>query len=244
MQAPAVILVRPQMGENIGAVARAMSNFGLSELRLVRPRDGWPNKKAAEMAAGAADIIDGVRVFSEFSDALADLQFAYATTVRPRGMHKPVMEPAEAMAQERIQRNKGLRTALVFGPERTGLENEEVALCDCIITIPTSPTNTSLNVAQASVVVGYEWWRAQAGAIAPQERQEVAPREEFMGLLGQLEEYLDEVNYYRVADKKTIMWQNVQTMLMRGQWSSQEVRSMRGLLRAIWEKRKRGEDAA
>lgn len=238
MQAPVVILVRPQLGENIGAVARAMSNFGLRELRLVSPRDGWPNKKAAEMAAGAAPIIEGVCVFKTFAEALADVQHSYATTARPRDMEKRVLEPPGAMEQLMQQRVLGWRCALVFGPERTGLENEEVALCNTLITIPTAPENSSLNLAQASVIIGYEWWQAQGGAVEKRDLPEPAPHEEMMGLLGQLEAYLDAVDYYRVADKKPVMWQNVQTMMLRGQWSSQEVRSMRGLLRAIWEKRR------
>ncbi|NBO19271.1 MAG: RNA methyltransferase [Proteobacteria bacterium] len=238
MSAPVVILVRPQLGENIGAVARAMSNFGLSELRLVSPRDGWPNKKAAEMAAGAAHIIEGVNVFKTFADSLAGIQHSYATTARPRDMEKTVLEPPAAMAQLVQQRADGWASALVFGPERTGLENDEVSLCDTLITIPTSPQNSSLNLAQASVIVGYEWWKAQGGTVDARQLPPPAPREEMMGLLGQLEEYLDTVDYYRVADKKPVMWQNVQTMMLRGQWSSQEVRSMRGLLRAIWEKRR------
>jgi len=242
MVSPVVILVRPQMGENIGAVARAMSNFGLPELRLVAPRDGWPNKKAAEMAAGATHIIDGVKVFERFTEALLDVQHVYATTARSRDMEKLVLEPAEAMVQLCEQQESGWRTALVFGPERTGLENEEVALCNTLITIPTSPDNSSLNLAQSCVILGYEWWRRQGMASAERALPEVAAREDWDGLFKQLEVYLDEVNYYRVAGKKTIMWHNVQTMLLRAQWSGQEVRSMRGMLRSIWERRKLNSD--
>lgn len=244
MTAPAVILVRPQMGENIGAVARAMTNFGLSELRLVKPRDGWPNRKAMEMAAGAAHIIEGVKVFETFAEASADLQHLYATTARLRYMEKQVKEPSDAMQALTEQQAGGWRCALVFGPERTGLENDEVAACDTLITIPTSPENSSLNLAQACVIVGYEWWRRQGGAVAQQALPEVAPKEDWQGLFGQLEAYLDEVDYYRVAAKKPIMWQNVQTMLLRAQWSVQEVRSMRGMLRAIWEQRRKRDGSA
>jgi tRNA/rRNA methyltransferase len=230
------------MGENIGAVARAMSNFGLTELRLVAPRDGWPNRKAAEMAAGAVHIIEAVKVFDTFAEAVSDVQHVFATTARPRDMEKLVLEPAEAMAQLTEQQLGGWHTALVFGPERTGLENEEVAACNTLITIPTAPENSSLNLAQASVVIGYEWWRRQGTQSPARELPEVAAREDWNGLFSQLEGYLDAVNYYRVADKKTIMWHNVQTMFLRAAWSGQEVRSMRGMLRSIWEKRKLNAD--
>lgn len=239
---PVVILVRPQMGENIGAVARAMSNFGLSELRLVAPRDGWPNRRAMEMAAGAAPIIEAAKVFVTFDEALADVQHVYATTARPRDMEKLVLEPAEAMAKLTEQQQGGYACALLFGPERTGLENEEVAGCDTLITIPTAPENSSLNLAQACVIIGYEWWRRQGQASPAKMLPEAAPREDWQGLFSQLERYLDEVNYYRVADKKPIMWHNVMTMLLRAQWSGQEIRSLRGMLRAIWERRERNRD--
>ncbi len=238
MAAPVVVLVRPQMGENIGAVARAMTNFGLSELRLVAPRDGWPNRKAMEMAAGATHIIQGVKVFETFAAALADVQHVYATTARPRDMEKLVLEPAEAMIQLCEQQAGGWKTALVFGPERTGLENEETAACNTLITIPTAPENSSLNLAQACVIIGYEWWRRQGHPTPSRQLPEVAPREDWNGLLTQLESYLDAVDYYRVAAKKMIMWHNVQTMMLRAQWSAQEVRSMRGIMRALWEKRR------
>lgn len=239
---PVVVLVRPQMGENIGAVARAMSNFGLGELRLVAPRDGWPNRKAAEMAAGAAHIIEGVQVFDSFAAALFDVKHVYATTARPRDMEKLVLEPHAAMAQAHAQTQGGWKVAFVFGPERTGLENEEVAACDTLITIPTAPENSSLNLGQASVIIGYEWWRGSRRESLQRELPEVAPREDWQGLFTQLEGYLDEVNYYRVADKKPTMWNNVMTMMLRAQWSAQELRSFRGMLRAIWERRERNRD--
>ena len=153
-----------------------------------------------------------------------------------------MQEPAEAMASLVEQQQSGWKCALVFGPERTGLENEEVAMCNTLITIPTSPENSSLNLAQASVIIGYEWWRRQGLPTPARALSEIAAREEWQGLFNQLESYLDEVNYYRVADKKTIMWHNVMTMLLRAQWSGQEVRSMRGMLRSIWERRKLNTD--
>lgn len=275
MPAPIIILVRPQLGENIGAAARAMANFGLSELRLVAPRDGWPNKRARETSSGAESIIDSAKVFPDFSAAVADIQRAYATTARPRDMEKRVVTPDIAV-REMGQLLKGcgdvekwrgaenkespspplstsphLKIALVFGPERTGLENEEIGWCDTLITIPTSPEHSSLNLAQSLVVVGYEWWKHAGAAPDPsavpgndilRPLPEVAPKVDWQGLFEQLESYLDETNYYRVEDKKPLMWQNLKNMLLRGQWSAQEIRSFRGMLRAIWERRVKNRD--
>jgi len=234
---PVVILVRPQMGENIGAVARAMSNFGLSELRLAAPRDGWPNPKASEMAAGAEYIIDAAKVYPDFTAATHDIQLAYATTARERDMEKRVVEPAEAMTEIKSQTASGRKVALVFGPERSGLENDEIGWCDTLITIPTAVENRSLNIAQSAVILGYEWLCQQDGDTIARELPEIAPREEWQGLFSQLESYLDAADYFRVAHKKPVMWQNLQNMLLRSGFSSQEVRTFRGMLRALWERR-------
>ena len=248
---PIIILVRPQMGENIGAVARAMSNFGLSELRLAAPRDGWPNPKAVEMAAGAESIIHNAKVFADFNAALADVQVAYATTARSRHMEKRVVEPDMALEEIREFLSappptsnlpppgvKAFRkAALVFGPERSGLENDEVNLCDTLITIPTAPENSSLNIAQSMVIIGYEWFRTRNESQAVmKELPDIAPRGEWQGLCDQLESYLDAADYFRVAGKKPVMWRNLQNMLLRAQWSSQEVRTFRGVLRSLWER--------
>lgn len=245
---PIILLVRPQMGENIGAVARAMSNFGLSQLRLVAPRDGWPNPKALEMAAGAESIIQSAQVFPDFKAATADIQIAYATTARRRDMEKRVVSAHEAMQEiKAICRSSGdpvigssPKVALVFGPERSGLENEEVIWCDTLITIPTAPENASLNIAQSVVILGYEWW-TQAGSDASPHAQSqttspIAPRAEWQGLFEHLEKYLDAAEYFRVAHKKPIMWQNLQNMLLRAKLTSQEVRTLRGMFRSLWER--------
>lgn len=245
--APIVILIRPQMGENIGAVARAMSNFGLEELRIVAPRDGWPNQKANEMAAGAESIISGAKIYDNFANSMADIHTAYATTARPRDMNKRVVSPQQAMQEivaltlpspEERGRNK---IALVFGPERTGLENEEITLCDNIITIPTSEQNRSLNLAQSSVIIGYEWLKANSELkvqSADNFFHSPAPMADMMGLFEQLEEYLDKSEYFRTTNKKPIMWQNLKNMLIRGKWSEQEIRTFRGMLRSLWERSK------
>ncbi len=247
--APVVILVRPQLGENIGAVARAMSNFGLSELRIVVSRDGWPNGKARDMAAGAESIIEAAQIFPDFPAALHDVQLAYATSARPRDIEKPVVPPQEAMAEIGRHLAGKMRVALVFGPERSGLENEDITLCDTLIAIPTSTENRSLNIAQAAVIVGYEWWKANGDKHAASEQDNKtqyaahntgvlsppAPKEDFLGLFNQLESYLDAADYFRTADKKTLMWQNLKTMLLRAQWNPLEVRTFRGMLRSLWE---------
>jgi tRNA/rRNA methyltransferase len=245
MTSPAVILVRPQMGENIGAVARAMANFSLSELRMVAPRDGWPNSRAFEVSSGATHILEQARIFPDFASATADFHQLYATTARPRDMEKRVVTPRQA-ASEIV--DSSARIALVFGPERTGLENAEVAQCDTIITIPTDPDFFSLNLAQSVIVVGYELFcqssefriqssgKKMATELRTPNSKLLATKHDWQGLFGQLEGYLDEVNYYRVPEKKEVMWQNLQTMLMRGQWSAQELQSFRGLLRSLWER--------
>lgn len=234
---PVILLVRPQLADNIGAMARAMSNFGLEELRLVAPRGGWPNVKALEVASGAADIIEAAKVYSSFAAATADIQYAYATTARPRDMEKRVTNPATAMSEAHGHVKSGLRVAIVFGPERTGLENEEITFCDTLITIPTSARNRSLNLAQSGVILGYEWLRCKGGAAVRRDLPKPAPRGEWQGLFAQLEEYLDAADYFRVAHKKPVMWQNLQNMLLRGGYSSQEVRTFRGVLRAVWARR-------
>ena len=239
IHSPIVILVRPQMGENIGAVARAMSNFGLNELRLVAPRDGWPNPKAVEMAAGAESIIYSAQIYPDFASAMHDIAVAYATTARPRDMEKRVVEPMAAMGEIRNYTASGTIIALVFGPERSGLGNEEITLCDTIVTIPTAPENSSLNIAQSMVIMGYEWFRRGSGIRnqEPGEKETLAPMSEWLGMFGQLEAYLDSADYFRVPHKKTVMWQNLQNMLLRAHFSSQEVRTFRGMLRSLWERR-------
>ncbi len=256
MKLPIIILVRPQLGENIGAVGRAMANFGLSELRIVAPRDGWPNTKALEMASDGKSIVEAARIFPDLVSAMHDIQIAYATTARPRDMEKRVVTPEVAMAEIDAD---ATRYAFVFGPERTGLENEEIVMCDTLITIPTDPKKSSLNLGQSAVVVLYEWFTChpeRAGGESKDLRHgkvidpstsslrdsaqddKLATKKDWQGLFDQLESCLDEVNYYRTAHKKPVMWQNMKNMLLRGAWNEQEVRTFRGMLRILWEGRK------
>lgn len=233
---PVVILIRPQLGENIGAAARAMSNFGLSELRLVSPRDGWPNEKAREMAAGAAPIIESAQVFSGLSEAMHDVTHTYATTARTREVVKRIVTPEEAAA-EASALPEGAKAALLFGPERTGLLNEDLALADTLITIPTA-ANASLNLAQAVIILGYAW-HCNAAAAMPVEPRVPAGKQEVEEMFAQLEAYLDARDYFRTPEKKPLMWLNLRNIFLRAQPDSQEVRTLRGMFRSLYS---RGEE--
>jgi len=229
---PIIILVRPQMGENIGAVARAMGNFGLSELRIVAPRDGWPNAAAEAMAVGSKKIVDDAKIYADVEAAMEGIGRAYATTARPREVEKRVLLPQEAVREMNAATG---RVAMVFGPERTGLINEDLSWCDTIVTIPTAE-NASLNIAQSAVVMGYEWFRQQ-DTISPAREPEAAPVLEYEALFKKLECYLDDSEFFKVAEKKPGMWLNIKAMLMRGRFTSQEVRTLHGVIRALAEKK-------
>lgn len=240
-----MILVRPQMGENIGHAARAMANFGLRELRLVAPRDGWPNPRASDTAGKALDIIDDAALFPTLAEALADCQFVLATTSRARAMNMPVMEARAAMLEVRARIARGERCAVLFGAERTGLENEEVAQADAVVTIPVSAEYPSLNLGQAVVVLAYEWLCAGGegeafvrnhGAEIP--RPEPATRDELNGLFGQLEQELDATDFWRVPEKKDGMWRNIRAVLTRAGMSRHEVATWRGIIRSLVEGRR------
>ncbi len=251
MKKPTILLIRPQMGENIGAAARAMANFGLGELRLVAPRDGWPNPKAADTAGKALNIIDDASVHETVGDALADCQFVLATTARERAMNLPVMEVREAMLELHARASRGQKCAVMFGPERTGLENEDMALADAVVTIPVAPEYASLNVGQAVVVVAYEWfmgieelknWRieempsAEDSSIPQFVNSPIHPtatRAQLEGLLGQLEAALDDANFWRVPEKKEVMWRNIRATLVRAGLTEQEIATWRGLVKAL-----------
>ena len=237
MAAPTIILTRPQMGENIGAAARAMANFGLRELRLVAPRDGWPNPKASDTAGRALDIIDDATLHATARDAVADCQFVLATTARERAMNLPVMDVRAAAAELAHRTARGEKCAVLFGPERTGLENEEVTLANAVVTIPVSAEYASLNLGQAVVVVAYEWMMAKLAAASSVDavQEPLAARGELQGLFGQLEAALDDVNFWRVPQKKELMWRNIRAGLTRAELTTQEVATWRGVVRALRE---------
>jgi tRNA/rRNA methyltransferase len=228
---PILILVRPQLGENIGKAARAMLNFGMTELRLVAPRDGWPNPNAGPAASGADSVLAGAQVFDTVAEATADCAHLFATTVRKRGVVKPVMTPEEAVADIRAASGKA---AILFGPERTGLETDDVALARTIITVPINPEFGSLNLAQAVMVVAYEWSRGAALAQPTLvEAEPPAPQGELDGLIDQLDALLDPAGFYFPPDKVPTMKRNIRSILTKPAWNALEVRTLRGVLTAI-----------
>lgn len=234
---PVIVLVRPQLGENIGKAARAMLNFGLSELRLVAPRDGWPNPAAGPAASGADVVLEHAKVFESVAEAVADCAHVYATTVRKRGVTKPVVTP-EAAARA-IHAEQG-RSAILFGPERSGLETDDVAVARTIVTVPINPEFGSLNLAQAVILVAYEWSRHVALASPPEtELDPPAPQAELDGLIGQLDAMLDAAGYFFPPDRVPSTRRTLRTLLTKPAWTSQEVRTLRGVLSALTEKRPR-----
>lgn len=234
--APAVILVEPQLGENVGFAARAMANCGLSDLRLVRPREGWPNHRARETASGADAVIDGTRVFESTAEAVADLHRLYATTARPRDQVKPVLTPRTAAAELRSSAARGETAGILFGPERTGLENDDVARADALIVAPLNPEFRSLNLGQAVLLVAWEWW--QAGTDTPAEtlplgESRPADREELEGFFDHLFAELDASGFLRVVEKRPIMVRNLRNLFLRAQLTEKEVRALRGVVKAL-----------
>jgi tRNA/rRNA methyltransferase len=226
---PLIVLVRPQLGENIGKAARAMLNFGLTEMRLVAPRDGWPNPSAGPAAAGADAVLEQAQVFDSLADAVADCAQVYATTVRKRGMTKPVVTPEQAARE--IRANPGARAALVFGPERAGLETEEVALARTILTVPVNPEFGSLNLAQAVIVCAYEWSKAAGLQLPPGDAAlPAAPQDELEGLIGHFEALLAPKNYFWPQSRAEANRRTLRNVLTRPGWNHLEVRTLRGVL--------------
>lgn len=230
-EAPVIVLVRPQLGENIGKSARAMLNFGLVEMRLVEPRDGWPNPSAGPAASGADMVLEQAQVFSSTAEAVADCAHVYATTVRKRGVTKPVVGPDEAARE--IATAQG-RSAILFGPERSGLETEDVALARKILTVPVNPEFSSLNLAQAVILTAYEWSKLHN---LPQPTVEEllppAPQEELEGMISQLEAMLEPRNYFFPHSRAEATRLTLRTMLTKPAWNHLEVRTMRGVLSTL-----------
>ena len=235
---PIIVLVRPQLGENIGKAARAMLNFGLTEMRLVAPRDGWPNPQAGPAASGADVVLERAQVFDSVADAVADCPHVYATTVRKRGVTKPVMTP-EVAARE-IHQQPG-RSAILFGPERSGLETDDVAVARTIVTVPINPEFGSLNLAQAVILVAYEWSKGVTLAQPTDTDLPLpAPQEELDGMIGQLDAMLEGAGFYFPPDRVPTTKRTLRTLLTKPGWSSQEVRTLRGVLSALANPRQRG----
>jgi tRNA/rRNA methyltransferase len=234
---PAVILCEPQLGENIGTTARAMANFGLWDLRLVNPRDGWPNEKAIAAASRAEHVLDKVRVFATTEEAIADLSLVYATTARRRDLQKPVLGPEEASQRVIGHIAKGGSGAgFLFGRERWGLYNEEVALADAIVTLPVEAAFASLNIAQAVLIIAYEWRRQTdlgKELLFAETVSEPATKGELTQLFEHLEASLDEAGFFTAPDKRPTVINNLRAMLSRGTLSAQEVRTLHGVISSI-----------
>src|SRR6201996_1379499 len=239
--APVVVLVEPQLGENIGAAARAMANFGLSRLRLVKPRQRWPNDKAHMMAAGADRILDEAALFDSLPAALADCSFVLATTARAHDQAKRVVGAAEAAREIAPRIEAGEAVAIVFGRERNGLENDEVALADGIVTLPVNPAFASLNLAQAIVIVAYEWFKHSTGGKLPfvmPDKSAPAPKQQLMAFFASLERELEKVEFFRPPDKRETMQINLRNIITRMQPSHQDIQTLHGVIMAIAEGRK------
>jgi tRNA/rRNA methyltransferase len=232
---PCIILNEPQLAENIGAVARVMANFGLEDLRMVRPRDGWPQERAWACASGAVWPLDGARIFDTLEAAAADLHRLYATTARPREVHLPLLTPREGAAALHAAAGEGLNTGILFGGERAGLETQDIALCQAIVTIPIDPRFRSLNLAQAVAINAYEWRTQMQDRPPPAFRDGPAPADQAMlqGLYGHLEEDLDEAGFFHPAEKKPSMVRNLRAIFARAMLNEQEVRTLRGVVTAL-----------
>ncbi len=239
---PVVILVEPQLGENIGAAARAMLNCGLEELRLVRPRDGWPNPRAVASAAGADRVLDQAKLYPNVDYAVADLQRVYATTARNRGMTQHILSPRAAASEMRTQWNAGLKVGVLFGPERTGLINDQLPLADALIAVPLNPAFASLNLAQAVLLIGYEWFLTTPEG--PPERilftgqSQPATKADLINLFEHLEQELDACRFFSTPDKRPSMVRNIRNAFERMSLTEQEVRTFHGIIAGLSGRRK------
>jgi tRNA/rRNA methyltransferase len=252
-EAPAIILVEPQLGDNIGAAARAMANFGLGELRLVSPRDGWPSARARSFAANAEPVIDNALLFQSVEDAIADLHFVMATTARPRGMIKPVASPQTAMAETLARTNARQNCGVLFGKESSGLTNDHVALADWVVIAPVHPAYASINLAQAVLLVGYEWRKQSkdvrlgrqtafdgpASEGIPEFAAQPAAQSDLIGLFEDLEHELDASGFLRPPEKRGAVVRNIRNMIKRMNPTDQDVRTLRGIVASLTRRHER-----
>ncbi|WP_343062309.1 RNA methyltransferase [Hyphomicrobium methylovorum] len=259
-ETPSMVLMEPQLADNIGMVARACANFGLDDLRLVNPRDGWPNEKARIAASGANYVIDDARAYARLDEGISDLNWIAATTARQRDLRKPVMTPQQAVAEMRKRIGRGERCGVLFGRERNGLETSEVAMADALIMIPVNSRFASLNLAQAVLLIGYEWMRGDEGRslgrVTTYEkplteglylgRDRMATKQELIGLFEHLERELEANGFFNPAHRKTVVAQNLRTLLTRLNATDQEVRTLRGIVATLSQgkgkARKRGDE--
>ena len=229
--APIIVLVHPQLGENIGKAARAMLNFGLTELRLVAPRDGWPNPAAGPAASGADSVLARAQVFDTLAAAVADCGHVYATTVRRRDLIKPVVDPATAAT---AMHRETAQSCIIFGAERSGLDSDDVALARTIITVPINPDFGSLNLAQAVILVAYEWSKGVALTQPPLSALDPpAPQADLEGLVAATNAMLDRIDYFRPTVRRVRTLRNIRQLLTKPGWSAKEIQMMRGILSGI-----------
>ena len=244
MTPPAFVLVRPQMGENIGAAARAMWNFGLDQMRIVAPRDGWPNPGAVAMASGAGRLLDDAQLHDDLASAIADRTFVFATTARSRDLTKPVYAPEEAMAEAARRIAAGERVAVLFGPERAGLENDDIVKANAIISVPVNPEFPSLNLAQCVLLTGYEWRRATT-EVTPYEMElaggEMAPQIEIEKLAEHYESRLDVAGFYFPEAKAEGMKRTMRNLWSRMPMTRTDVQLLHGVLRQMVRWKERGD---
>ena len=242
-QTPAFVLVRPQMGENIGAAARAMWNFGLDRMRIVAPRDGWPNPAAVAMASGAGRLLDEAQLCADLPEALADADFVLATTARDRDLTKPVYAPEAAMAEAAARIAAGQRVAVLFGPERAGLENEDIARANAIVSVPVNPAFASLNLAQCVLLMGYEWMR-QTGEVIPRAEglagSDWASAGEVEHLARHYEERMEEAGFFFPEHKVASMKLNLRNMWSRMPLTRADVQMLHGMMRQMVRWKDRG----
>lgn len=255
--APSVILIEPQLGENIGTAARAMANFGLDDLRLVRPRDSWPNEKAVAAASGADWVLEKTRLFESTAAAVADLNYVCATTARSRDVIKPVFTPATATAEMALRIGSGQTCGIMFGREKSGLDNDQLALCDNIVTAPVNPNFASINLAQSVLLMGYEWARRNPELGLGREtefdgpareglqmhRTRPATRAEIIGFFEHLEEELDKSGFLWPPEKRPVMVRNLRNLFNRMSPSEQEVRTLRGIVSSLSKRGNKRDDA-
>ncbi len=253
MTAPAIILSHTQMGENVGAAARAMKNFGLSDLRLIAPKMEWPNERAQILSSGAGDILERTQIHPDARAALADCQLVFATTARGRDVTREILTPQAAAQRLRAASDAGLKTALLFGGERAGLDNDEISLCDALITIPTAPLPQikdseikagSLNLGQAVLLLGYEWLKSADATPDSRIRERgaaPAARQELMDLFEHLERELDAGGFFFPPAKKGAMVRNIRAMILRSGLTDQQARTIRGMIVALVRNKYRGQ---
>jgi tRNA/rRNA methyltransferase len=239
--APVVILVEPQLGENIGTSARAMANFGLSELRLVKPRDDWPNPRARAAASGADRVLDAAQLFDTLEAAISDCTLVFATTARAHDQAKPVVDASRAAELAAARIAAGEKVGILFGRERWGLQNDEVGLADQIITLPVNPAFASLNLAQAVLIVAYEWFKLTTGGKLPfamPQKSSSAPKEQMLAFFTSIERELEKVEFFRPPEKRTTMQVNLRNIFLRMQPTRQDIQTLHGIIMAIAEGRK------